>query len=155
MEKLLKKLILIILLFTSINSYSQFKIDQIKDVDVEMYTFVKNWVGVKYKVGGTTKKGVDCSGFSKILYKTRFGVELPRIAKEQYRATNRIDKDSLLPGDLVFFRTKTRSGWHVGIYLMNGYFVHSENHKTGVKINNLSDPYYVRTYLSGGRIQII
>lgn len=152
---MMKKLLLIVLLFTSINSYSQFKIDQIKDVDSEMYTFVKDWYGVRYVTGGTTKKGVDCSGFSKVLYETRFGIELPRIAREQYRATARVNKDSLLPGDLVFFRTKTRSGWHVGVYLMDGYFVHSANHKTGVKINNLSDPYYIRTYLSGGRVQII
>lgn len=126
-------------------------LDSVKIKDSTLYQFINDWVGVKYKIGGNSKNGVDCSGFSKILYDSIFDVDLPRIAKEQYKFTNRIKKDSLKLGDLVFFRTRSRSGWHVGVYLMDGYFVHSENRKTGVKFNNLSDSYYNKTYLSGGR----
>jgi len=151
----MKKMIsLMMILIVSFYSYSQLNLDSLRNKDSNIYNFVIDWYGVKYRVGGTTKSGVDCSGFSKRLYESRFNIELPRIAREQYKSTNRVKKDSLITGDLVFFRTKTRSGWHVGVYLMDGYFVHSASRKSGVKINNLSDPYYVRTYLSGGRIYL-
>lgn len=136
----------------SFNSYGQFNIDTIKLIDSQLYHTIKDWVGVNYRIGGNTKNGVDCSGFTKIIYETCYFVKLPRTAKEQYKVTSRIDKDKLLLGDLVFFRTKTRTGWHVGIYLIDGFFLHSINKKYGVKISNLFEPYYVKTYISGGRI---
>lgn len=140
------------MLLISFYSHSQVNLDTLKSKDSIIYKFVLDWHGVKYRVGGTTKKGVDCSGFAKKLYEERFNVQIPRIAKDQYKSTVKIKKDSLLTGDLIFFRTRARSGWHVGVYLIDGYFIHSVNHKLGVRINNLSDPYYIRTYLSGGRI---
>lgn len=109
----MKKMIsLMMILIVSFYSYSQLNLDSLRNKDSNIYNFVMDWYGVKYRVGGTTKNGVDCSGFSKRLYESRFNIELPRIAREQYKSTNRVKKDSLLTGDLVFFRTKTRSGWN-------------------------------------------
>lgn len=115
--------------------------------------FVKNWVGVKYVRGGITKYGVDCSGFSKVLYDSVYNTSIPRTAKSQYAFTKRINKNDLIEGDLVFFRTKSRSGWHVGVYLFDGFFVHSENRRSGVKISNLGNSYYKKTYVGAGRIK--
>lgn len=140
---------ILISLSLSLVSKSQDILKSVKDST--LYSFFSEWIGIKYRTGGNNKRGVDCSGFSKIFYETLFKMRLPRIAKEQYKFTERIKKTNLLIGDLVFFRTRSRSGWHVGVYLFDGYFIHSENQRTGVKINNLSDPYYRKTYLSGGR----
>ncbi len=149
----MKKLFLIfILTLISFGAKSQLSLDTLRDKDSTLSSFIDEWIGAKYRVGGLTKSGVDCSGFSMMLYKNVYDIVLPRIAKEQFRKTIRVKKDSLKTGDLVFFRTRSRTGWHVGVYLFDNYFIHSANHKTGVKINNLTESYYTQTYLSGGRI---
>ncbi len=133
-------------------SYSQLNLSSLKNVDSTLYHFVTEWSGVKYVFGGITKAGVDCSGFTYNLYEKVYNFILPRRAKDQYKKAKKVQKDSLILGDLVFFRTSSRTGWHVGVYLMDGYFIHSANRKSGVKINSIFEPYYSRTYLSGGRI---
>lgn len=152
MKKSMILLFLIVFTFSSISTFSQISLDSLKEKNLPMYGFVKEWLGVKYKVGGNTKNGIDCSGFSKKLYETLFNINIPRTAQLQYKFTDRVPKNELCTGDLVFFKTKTRTTWHVGIYITNGFFIHSANHKTGVKINSLYEDYYMRTYLSGGRI---
>lgn len=147
-----KILSLTIILIISFCSYGQFKLDSLKIKDSLVYKFVVDWYGVKYKIGGDTKQGIDCSGLTLKLYENIFNVRIPRTAKDQYKSSKRIKKDSLTIGDLVFFRPKKNGRWHVGIYLIDNYFIHSSNHKTGVKINNLSDPYYMKNYIGGGRI---
>lgn len=147
-----KLLITLSVLFLSHFSFAQFNIDSLKTKDSAMYTIVEEWLGTHYKFGGINKNGIDCSAFSMMFYETRYNIELPRIAKAQYSVSTKIKKEDLEIGDLIFFRTKGRSGWHVGIYLLDGYFVHSANKKSGVKISYLYTPYYEKTYLSGGRI---
>lgn len=127
-------------------------LDSVRNVDTAFYGFINDWMGSRYRVGGMTKNGVDCSGFTKVLYENLYRIHIPRVARDQYKFTTRIIKDSLKMGDLVFFRTNTRTTWHVGVYLMNGFFIHSENRRTGVKLNNLSDTYYHKTYYGAGRI---
>lgn len=114
---------------------------------------IKEWIGVPYRYGGTTKKGVDCSGLTQQLYKEIYNINLPRTASQQWKATERVIKDSLQEGDLVFFKSKrSPSGWHVGVYLGEGNFIHSPSRKDKVKISNLNDNYYTKTYKGAGRI---
>jgi cell wall-associated NlpC family hydrolase len=135
----------------------QFKYAMMMDVEVEaltntaLYTFIDDWYGTHYRMGGTTKNGIDCSAFSGTLFSSIYSVALPRTAKEQYNVCEHLNRENLTPGDLVFFHTRGRGVSHVGVYLANNYFVHSSS-TDGVKISSLDDPYYSRTFVSGGRV---
>ena len=118
-----------------------------------MYDFIQDWWRTKYRYGGTGRRGIDCSAFTRVMYDSVYGKSLPRTASLQYSSTRRVSKSELMPGDLVFFRYRPRggtSGWHVGVYITAGFFVHSSV-ATGVFVNNLAEPKYVRIYYSAGR----
>lgn len=114
-----------------------------------LLSFIEDWWGTRYRYGGTTKKGIDCSALMDKLVDDVYGVELPRTAREQYAASQRIDKEDLQEGDLVFFRTKSYIS-HVGLYLENGYFVHASSSR-GVMISRLDDSYFAQKYAGAGR----
>ncbi len=134
----------------------QFKYGIMMDIAVEQLTNIKlletidEWYGARYRYGGTTKSGVDCSAFAGTLMTAVFGSSLPRTAREQYAATQRISKEDLQEGDLVFFNT-TGGVSHVGVYLNNNKFVHAST-SSGVMISDLDDAYYSRKYVGAGRI---
>jgi len=119
--------------------------------NVMLYRFIDEWYGVKYRMGGTTKKGVDCSAFVQHLYQYVFGYDILRTACLQFSEAKRISKDELKEGDLVFFRVNTSRISHVGVYLRNNFFVHSASSK-GVSIANLSNAYWSKYFAGGGRI---
>ena len=56
----------------------------------KMFEFIDDWYGTPYRLGGTTKSGIDCSAFSQFLFAAVYGFSIPRTAKEQYHLTNRI-----------------------------------------------------------------
>ena len=93
-----------------------------------LYRFIEEWYGVHYRMGGTTKKGVDCSAFVQTLYKYVFGMNLLRTACLQFDSSTKIIKnmEDLKEGDLVFFRVNTSRISHVGVYLRNNFFVHRD-----------------------------
>ncbi len=119
--------------------------------NVMLYRFIDEWYGVKYRMGGTTKKGVDCSAFVQHLYQYVFGYNILRTACLQFKESKKIAKDDLKEGDLVFFKVGTSRISHVGVYLRNNFFVHSASSK-GVSIANLSNAYWSRYFAGGGRI---
>ncbi|HEY8690053.1 MAG TPA: NlpC/P60 family protein [Chitinophagaceae bacterium] len=137
---------------------TQFKYAMMMDVEVEtltnsldLYNFIDNWYGTHYRMGGTTKKGIDCSAFSGTLLSTIYSFNIPRTASEQYKICEHLNKEDLLPGDLVFFNTRGRGVSHVGVYLANNHFVHSSS-SDGVKISSLDEDYYSRKFIGGGRV---
>lgn len=138
------------------SSSLQFKYAQLLDVEVEtitntkLFAAIEDWWATRYRYGGTTKKGIDCSAFTGALMNEAFGLSLPRTAREQYAQCEKIAKGNLSEGDLVFFNTRGGVS-HVGVYLGNSYFVHSSVH-SGVTINSLDDDYYSRKYIGGGKI---
>ncbi len=138
------------------SSSLQFKYAQLLDMEVEtitnvkLFTAIEDWWATRYRYGGTTKKGIDCSAFTGALMNEAFGLSLPRTAREQYAQSEKISKENLAEGDLVFFNTRGGVS-HVGVYLGNSYFVHSSVH-SGVTINSLEDDYYSRKYIGGGKI---
>jgi len=119
---------------------------------IELYAFIDEWVGVKYKYGGTTKKGVDCSGFTNLLYNNVFKKELPRSSSDIAAVAKSVSKKELSEGDFVFFSIRSNKVDHVGIYLTNNRFVHASTSK-GVIISNLEHPYYAKHFKTGGRLE--
>jgi lipoprotein Spr len=120
----------------------------------ELSIFVNEWMGVRYRLGGSTKKGIDCSQFTKKLYSEVYGVKLGNNCQQQWNQTQRVKKDSLVVGDILFFRSRlSPSGWHCGLYLGNGNFVHAANKVEGVKISNINEPRYEKGFKGGGRIK--
>lgn len=120
--------------------------------NVMLYRFIDEWYGVRYRMGGTTKKGIDCSAFVQQLYKYAFGTNLLRTAGLQYESAVYIkNKMDLKEGDLVFFSIGSSRISHVGVYLNNNYFVHSASSK-GVSIAKLSSDYWAKYFVGGGRI---
>lgn len=138
------------------SSTLQFKYAQLLNRDVEqvdnlsLYRFIDEWWQTRYRYGGSTKKGIDCSALTGLLMGTVFGIKLPRTAKEQYNACSRLEKDEMEEGDLVFFNT-TGGISHVGVFLGDGYFVHASRN-SGVTISSLEDPYYSKRFISGGKL---
>lgn len=135
----------------------QFKYAMLLDVTVEtlanssLYKFIDNWFGTRYRMGGNSKRGIDCSAFTSTLLSAVYSLSSPRTAHEQYNACKSVPKDDLAEGDLVFFNTRGGVS-HVGLYLANGFFVHSCS-SGGVSINNLADRYYSQKFIGGGRMQ--
>jgi peptidoglycan DL-endopeptidase LytE len=115
---------------------------------------VKNFLGVPYRLGGSTLKGLDCSAFVKRIYEI-FNVYLPRTAREQFRFGKKIEKNQLEEGDLVFFKTRRGENGHVGIYIGNNEFVHASFRSKEVKIDNLDTPYFSQRFNRGVRVKEI
>jgi lipoprotein Spr len=133
----------------------QYKYAMMMDVDVEslknvsLLGFIDEWFGTRYRLGGSTKKGIDCSALTGALLLAVYGFNMPRTAREQYAATEHIDRDELQEGDLVFFNTHGGVS-HVGVYLDNNYFFQASTH--GVKISSLNSHYYSKRFICGGRV---
>ena len=134
----------------------QFKYAQLLDLDVEsvtnliLFKEIEKWWGTRYRYGGATNKGIDCSAYSATLVHNVFGLVLPRTAREQYANCIKLEKEEMLQGDLIFFNTRSGIS-HVGLYLGNGFFTHSST-SIGVTISNLSETYWSKKFVSGGRL---
>ncbi|QKF68278.1 outer membrane lipoprotein, NlpC/P60 family [Arcobacter venerupis] len=111
--------------------------------------FYGDWKNVKYKMGGTSRTGIDCSGFTQKAFKEKFGIELPRTTTTQVKVGVEVKKSELKMGDLVFFKT-SKVTKHVGIYMGNGSFLHSSI--KGIQFTKLDKPFYKQTYWTARRI---
>jgi len=117
--------------------------------DAPLNEAIDDLIGTKYKFGGTSERGFDCSGFTQFVF-NEFNIDLPRASKGQAGIGKKVAKKELRKGDLVFFNTNGKGISHVGIYLGNNKFAHSSTRK-GVTIDVLSDKYYVNKYVTSRR----
>jgi len=110
------------------------------NVRIKLIEEALSYLGTKYRYGGESKSGLDCSALTRLVYKT-LGILLPQNSSLQYKNGIQIDKEEALPGDLVFFRRGSGIG-HVGIYLGNDLFVHASYTLRRVVISSLSERYF-------------
>ena len=120
----------------------------------KLVSYAKQYIGIRYKWGGTTTKGFDCSGFTQYVMR-HFGASIPRVSRDQATGGSSVKKENLRVGDLVFFaRSATnRTINHVGIYIGSGNFIHSSSGGggKGVTISNLNSGSYAKRYVTARR----
>ena len=119
--------------------------------DEVMYKVIE-YLNTPYLWGGTSKRGIDCSAFVQTVMYQALGVLLPRTSSEQSNVGADVQRSELKFGDLLFFNTMGRGRVsHVGIYMSDGYFVHSGS-STGVAVASLESDFYSRVFLRAKRV---
>ncbi|WP_295798967.1 NlpC/P60 family protein [Mucilaginibacter sp.] len=118
--------------------------------NMKLFHFVYDWIGTPYRFGGSSRKGIDCSAFTKELYSDVFNMDIQRNSRDIFSMVSPVKRDELKEGDLVFFKIHSRRISHVGIYLGNNRFAHASSR--GVAISSLDDAYYSRYFYRGGRM---
>ncbi|MBF0200378.1 MAG: C40 family peptidase [Desulfamplus sp.] len=127
-------------------------IDDMRAVKEDLYDQFHQWEGVKYRLGGLNRNGIDCSGFVYVTYLEKFGIDLPRNTDLQVRIGRYVRFNDLRSGDLVFFKIGWK-GKHVGIYIEDNMFLHVSTRK-GVMISSLHDRYWSSKYWQARRIDL-
>jgi len=133
----------------------QLKYALLLDVEVEqalnvnLFKVLDEWIGTRYRLGGTTKDGIDCSALMQILFTGLYGITLPRTAREQYDFSRKLSRAQLKEGDLIFFNTIGGVS-HVGMYLQNNKFIHAST--GGVTISDLYEDYWMKKFVGVGRV---
>lgn len=110
-----------------------------------------DWQGTPYKYGGTSRQGVDCSGFVMQTFVNSLGIKLPRTSAEQAKHCKKVKKKDLAPGDLLFFKTNGHGVSHVGLYIGAGQFIHASSSK-GVMVSDLDHKYWHKRLVKCGRV---
>jgi lipoprotein Spr len=116
-----------------------------------LYKNIDDWYGTRYRYGGSTARGIDCSAFMQVISAYTYGWNLPRTAREQYLNMQGIRKEELQEGDYVFFNT-TGGISHVGMYLINNKFIHSSSSQ-GVSIGDLNSKYWSKRFIGARRME--
>ena len=120
----------------------------------ELVRTAKSFIGIPYQWGGSSiHSGFDCSGLTMVVYRQN-GLNLPRVAAEQYRYGRAVTLSAIQEGDLVFFDTMKRGRvTHVGVYIGNGRFIHAPSSGRRVTTESLSRQYF-RSSFVGARTYI-
>ncbi|OMP66136.1 C40 family peptidase [Domibacillus epiphyticus] len=118
----------------------------------EVTATAKQYLGVKYKAGGTTPKGFDASGFTQHVFDySLVDIKLPRTSKQQFSKGKAVSKKDIKEGDLLFFKTNGKDVSFVGISLGKDQFI-AVTVKKGVSINSLNEKYWKDTYAGAKRV---
>ncbi|WP_367867157.1 C40 family peptidase [Pedobacter sp. WC2423] len=118
----------------------------------DLYRFITDWTGVRYRLGGLDKRGIDCSGFALLLNKEIYGLNLPRRSRDQAEVIKEKNVSQLNEGDLIFFSFGGNGIDHVGVYLNHGFFVHASTTR-GVIVDDLNLPAYQRVLVKAGPVK--
>lgn len=125
----------------------ELKTDNVKMLKTKAYGFL----GTRYRFGGSSKNGLDCSAFVQKVFR-EMEVSLPRSAREQFEVGNKVSPGDLQKGDLVFFHTYASYASHVGIYLGDNRMIHASSRDRRVVVSSIDTPYYRSRFLGARRI---
>ncbi|MFY0483655.1 C40 family peptidase [Flavobacterium sp. PLA-1-15] len=122
---------------------------------MQMINNAMQFLGVRYRGGGTTTAGMDCSGMVTAVFDI-FDLKLPRSSHEMATVGEKIDGKDAKKGDLIFFKTSRRGISHVGIISEitddnEIKFIHSSTSQ-GVVISSMNEPYYKKTFVQINRV---
>ena len=107
--------------------------------------------GYRYRYGGASPSGFDCSGFVYYVYK-QAGYTVGRDTNSQYNSGTRVSFSNLQPGDIVLFSNTYRRGLsHAAIYIGGGKIIHAVNESVGVTVSNLNSSYWRSHFTTGVR----
>jgi cell wall-associated NlpC family hydrolase len=123
----------------------------VKSPKERLLLFAEKMMHLPYKFGANGVLGLDCSSFVQRVY-SFIDFELPRSAREQFKVGEKISRDELQSGDLIFFRTYARFPSHVGIYIGDSLFIHASSLSKQVRIDSLDKPYYLKRFIGAKRL---
>jgi len=136
--------------------YDSLGLTKDRNDNVALYKEAASWLHVPHMDGGTSRNGTDCSFLVYSIYKTVYHKTLERnSARMLIINCERINRNKLQEGDLVFFNTSVKSKseiTHVGIYLKENKFLHASTSK-GVNVSDLDENYYRKAWVCGGRVK--
>lgn len=124
-----------------------FNSDNVKLLKTKAFGFL----GTRYRFGGTSRNGLDCSAFVQKVF-NEIEVALPRTAREQFERGEVVTRGDMQKGDLVFFRTYASFPSHVGIYLGDNRMIHASSRDRRVVISSVDTPYYRSRFLGAKRV---
>jgi cell wall-associated NlpC family hydrolase len=110
-------------------------------------------LNIPYLLGGNTYWGIDCSAYVQKVFGF-LDISLPRTAREQFKLGEKVHKENLSIGDLVFFRTYATFPSHVGIYLGQEQFIHASSFARRVRIDRIDKPYFVKRFIGAKRLTL-
>lgn len=109
---------------------------------------------IRYRrAGRDPSTGFDCSGFTHYVYNKTYGLDLPYDAPSQFHSGDKVGREDLKVGDLVFFGVRNRIT-HVGIYMGNGEFIHSPSPGKRVRVDELASTYWAKRYVGARRVHV-
>lgn len=126
---------------------SDFNPDNVKLLKTKAFGFL----GTRYRFGGTSRNGLDCSAFVQKVF-NEMEVSLPRTAREQFERGEIVTRGDMQKGDLVFFRTYASFPSHVGIYLGGNRMIHASSRDRKVVISSVDTPYYRSRFIGAKRM---
>ncbi len=119
----------------------------------ELILAIDEWLGTRYRWGGCSKTGVDCSCLIKTIYETVYGIRLNRSSRDMfYEDVTPVASEALREGDILTFKIRGNRISHVGLYLRDNKFVHASRSE-GVTIDDLTNPYFKKRFFAGGRVK--
>ena len=128
-------------------------VENLSETRAAILEYAATLLGVRYKAGGNSPSGFDCSGFTSYVY-AHFDIKLSRSSADQYKSSvKKIDVSALQPGDLLFW-SNGRKGvvGHVGIYVGNGEFIHSPSPGGVVEYESMDATYYKTRFIGCGTV---
>lgn len=127
-------------------------VEEIDNIIVQNYLMdaFHNWEGVKYKWGGDSKSGIDCSALTRRIYRQVFSFELPRVSTSQITRGRKVERKDLKPGDILYFRPENRTN-HTAVYVGNSLFINASTSK-GVVLSSLDNSYWNKYFKFGVRV---